>query len=70
LIAGVCPKLHSNRLKKDYEILLKEHPEDSFEREHMRNLEDFLRDCNRKIEMAQRRLDRAPDDTRGSDMVK
>ncbi|RUP45007.1 LUC7-domain-containing protein [Jimgerdemannia flammicorona] len=62
---GACDKLHSDRLKGEYEEALRHEPRNSLEHDFIRNLEAFVADCDRKILQAQRRLDKTPgDDTR------
>lgn len=63
---GMCPKVHSDALKAEYEALS---PADraskyGFEYDYMRDLQKYIEECNRRIEIAQRRLDKTPDEIR------
>lgn len=57
---GACDKLHSDRLRGEYEDTLRRDPHASLEADFVRNLEAFVADCDRKIAQAQRRLDKTP----------
>ncbi|CAG8433378.1 8106_t:CDS:10 [Ambispora gerdemannii] len=59
---GACPKVHSERLKNEYEEA-RSRKEYNFEAEFERNLANFVQDCDRKISSAQRRLDKTPEDS-------
>lgn len=57
---GQCPKIHSETLKNEYERLSPRPAH--FEHEYLRDLQKFIDECNRRIEAAQRRLDKTPDE--------
>ncbi|KAI5807419.1 small nuclear ribonucleoprotein [Peziza echinospora] len=57
---GPCPKIHSEQLKNEYERATPK-PQ-SFEHDYLRDLTKFIDECNRRIEAAQRRLDKTPDE--------
>ncbi|CAG8516997.1 2180_t:CDS:10 [Diversispora eburnea] len=59
---GACPKIHSERLKSEYEEG-KKRKENDFDSEFERNLANFVADCDRKIACAQKRLDKTPEDS-------
>jgi len=59
---GACPKMHSERLKSEYEEA-KKRKECDYEGEFERNLANFVADCDRKIASAQKRLDKTPEDS-------
>ncbi|CAG8473249.1 8494_t:CDS:10 [Acaulospora morrowiae] len=59
---GSCPKIHSERLKSEYEEA-KKRKENDFDAEFERNLANFVSDCDRKIASAQKRLDKTPEDS-------
>ncbi|KAF8422627.1 hypothetical protein EV426DRAFT_604802 [Tirmania nivea] len=68
---GPCPKIHSETLKSDYHspaAASSANPaspgihKPQFEHEYLRDLQKFIDDCNRRIEAAQRRLDKTPDE--------
>lgn len=62
---GPCPKVHSEQLKNEYERTAAATPgarPTSFEHEYLRDLTKFIDECNRRIEAAQRRLDKTPDE--------
>ncbi|CAG8661200.1 1716_t:CDS:2 [Funneliformis caledonium] len=59
---GACPKIHSERLKSEYEEA-KKRKECDYEAEFERNLATFVAECDRKIASAQKRLDKTPEDS-------
>lgn len=62
---GLCPKVHSEPLKTEYES--KDAAEKSrlgFEYDYMRDIGRYIDDCNRRIDGAQRRLEKTPDEIR------
>ncbi|CAG8804512.1 3007_t:CDS:2, partial [Dentiscutata erythropus] len=59
---GSCPKIHSERLKTEYEEA-KQKKVCDFDLEFERNLGNFVSDCDRKIASAQKRLDKTPEDS-------
>lgn len=60
---GPCPKVHSEPLKTEYEST-KDTAKYSFEYDYMRDLQKYIDECNRRIEAAQRRLEKTPDEIR------
>ena len=62
---GMCPKVHSDALKAEFEGLAPpEKLKYGFEYDYMRDLQKYIDECNRRIEIAQRRLDKTPDEIR------
>ena len=62
---GMCPKVHADALKAEYEALSPaERAKYGFDYDYMRDLQKYIEDCNRRIEIAQRRLDKTPDEIR------
>ncbi|CAK7274462.1 splicing factor [Sporothrix epigloea] len=62
---GMCPKIHADALKTEYEALAPaEKAKYGFEYDYMRDLQKYIEECNRRIEIAQRRLDKTPDEIR------
>ena len=60
---GPCPKVHSEPLKTEYDS----NPDKSklgFEYDYMRDMQKHIDDCNRRIDIAQRRLEKTPDEIR------
>ena len=60
---GPCPKVHSEPLKTEYEAA----PDKSkygFEYDYMRDMQKYIDECNRRIDNAQRRLEKTPDEIR------
>ncbi|KAK9450118.1 uncharacterized protein V1518DRAFT_413036 [Limtongia smithiae] len=60
---GPCPKIHSEAHKAEYQRERergREFPQ--FEYEYTKDLEKYIFDCNRRIDAAQRRLERTPDE--------
>ncbi|KAL1898496.1 splicing factor [Sporothrix stenoceras] len=63
---GMCPKVHSDALKAEYEAMpaAERQSKYGFEYDYMRDLQKYIEECNRRIEIAQRRLDKTPDEIR------
>ncbi|KAL2116131.1 hypothetical protein VTJ04DRAFT_10386 [Mycothermus thermophilus] len=62
---GVCPRIHSEALKAEYEALSEsEKKKLGFEYDYMRDLQSRIEACNRNIETLQRRLEKTPDEVR------
>jgi hypothetical protein len=60
---GPCPKVHSEPLKTEYEST-KDTAKYGFEYDYMRDLQKYIDECNRRIDAAQRRLEKTPDEIR------
>lgn len=58
---GLCPKIHSDQLKIDYQqaSATKEY---GYEYDYQRDLAKYVDDCNRRIDQAQRRLEKSPEE--------
>ncbi|KAJ3168637.1 splicing factor [Geranomyces variabilis] len=66
---GPCTKTHSPKLLEEYKMALeKGHP--GFQEDWFRSLHDFVKDCDRKVDSAQRRLDKTPEDARAVDLMR
>jgi len=62
---GPCPKVHSESLKAEYEGADAEQKKRwGFDYDYMRDMQKYIDDCNRKIDIAQRRLEKTPDEIR------
>ncbi|KAM0478974.1 hypothetical protein ACHAPE_007643 [Trichoderma viride] len=62
---GQCPKVHAEALKTEYEGLSeREKHKYGFEYDYMRDLQKYIDECNRRIDAAQRRLEKTPDEIR------
>lgn len=62
---GPCPKVHSEPLKTEYETAPSaEKAKYGFEYDYMRDLQKYIDECNRRIDAAQRRLEKTPDEIR------
>ncbi|ODQ79338.1 hypothetical protein BABINDRAFT_161746 [Babjeviella inositovora NRRL Y-12698] len=60
---GKCPKFHLEKHKMEYEALRKQgHRFPEFDYEYTRDLEQYINDCNRKIEVALQRLEHTPEE--------
>jgi hypothetical protein len=59
---GACPKKHSQKLKKEYEEAVAKKDHEGYEDEWARILADFVADCDRKIDIARKRLEKTPED--------
>ncbi|KAI9048827.1 hypothetical protein LZ554_007658 [Drepanopeziza brunnea f. sp. 'monogermtubi'] len=62
---GPCPKVHSEPLKSEYEAAPPSQQQKwGFEYDYMRDVQKYIDECNRRIEVAQRRLEKTPDEIR------
>ncbi|KAL2890320.1 U1 snRNP-associated protein usp106 [Ceratocystis lukuohia] len=62
---GPCTRVHSENLKTEYEGLSdREKQSYGFEHDYMRDLQKYIESCNMRIEQAQRRLEKTPDEIR------
>ena len=59
---GPCPKVHSEPLKTEYESSPENKQKYGFEYDYMRDLQKYIDECNRRIDSAQRRLEKTPDE--------
>ena len=60
---GPCPKVHSEPLKAEYEAS-PDKSKHGFEYDYMRDMQKYIDECNRRIDNAQRRLEKTPDEIR------
>jgi RNA-binding protein Luc7-like 2 len=65
---GPCPKLHSDKIRKTFQDARTANPSDprfaAFEQEYQNNIYAFVDDCDRKIRMSQKRLEKTPEENR------
>lgn len=65
---GPCPKVHSDRILKQFQEAQAANPNDpriaAFKQEHENNLYGFVDDCDRRIKMSQRKLEKTPEENR------
>jgi hypothetical protein len=62
---GVCPKVHNEPLKAEYEAADAEQKRQwAFEYDYLRDMQKYIDECNRRIDTAQRRLEKTPDEIR------
>ncbi|KFA64349.1 hypothetical protein S40285_02963 [Stachybotrys chlorohalonatus IBT 40285] len=67
---GPCPKVHNENLKAEYEALPdREKQRYGFDYDYMRDLQKYIDDCNRRIDAAQRRLEKTPDEIRQTNVL-
>lgn len=67
---GPCPRIHSEALKVEYEALSEQDKKrHGFEYDYMRDLQKYIEDCNRRIDVAQRRLEKTPDEIRQTNVL-
>ncbi|KAI1403944.1 LUC7 protein [Hypoxylon fuscum] len=67
---GPCPRIHAESLKTEYESL----PEPArqkygFDIDYARDLQKYIEECNRRIDAAQRRLEKTPDEIRQTNVL-
>ena len=65
---GLCPKIHSDQLKLDYKqaATTKEY---GYEFDYQRDLAKYVDECNRRVELAQRRLEKTPEEVARSNTL-
>ncbi|KYK61080.1 LUC7 protein [Drechmeria coniospora] len=62
---GMCAKVHSEGLKVEYEALQeREKQRLGFEYDYIRDLGKHVEECNRRIDSAQKRLEKTPEEIR------
>lgn len=68
---GPCPRVHSEGLKAEYEALpeAERKAKYGFEHDYLRDLQKYIDECNRRIEAAQRRLEKTPDEIRQTNVL-
>jgi len=67
---GPCSRVHSEALKAEYEGLPEgERKKYGFEYDYMRDLQKYIDECNRRIDAAQRRLEKTPDEIRQTNVL-
>ncbi|KAK0629337.1 hypothetical protein B0T17DRAFT_476869, partial [Bombardia bombarda] len=67
---GPCSRVHSEGLKADYEGLPDpDKKKYGFDFDYMRDLQKYIDECNRRIEAAQRRLEKTPDEIRQTNVL-
>lgn len=62
---GLCPKTHNEALKAEYEAADEQQKRKwGFEFDYLRDMQKYIDECNRRIDTAQRRLEKTPDEIR------
>lgn len=62
---GICPKVHNEALKTEYQEASPEQKRQwGFEFDYLRDMQKYIDECNRRIDTAQRRLEKTPDEIR------
>jgi hypothetical protein len=62
---GPCPKVHNEALKTEYQDADADQKRRwGFEFDYMRDMQHHIDSCNRKIDSAQRRLEKTPEEIR------
>jgi len=65
---GPCPKVHSDAILKQFKEALEQVPRDPrigiYKQEHENHIYGFVDDCDRRIKMAQRKLEKTPEENR------
>ncbi|KAJ3028355.1 splicing factor, partial [Rhizophlyctis rosea] len=65
-----CPRVHSEKLVQEYKAAKESGEHKGFEDEWCRSLQDFVGDCDRTIQKAQRRLDKTPEDPKAIQLLR
>lgn len=65
---GLCPKIHSEQLKLDYQqaSMTKEY---GYEFDYQKDLAKYVDECNRRVEQAQQRLEKSPEEMARSNVL-
>ena len=64
---GPCPKIHNQTLKDEYEAGDEAQKKRwGFDFDYLREMGKYIDDCNRKIESAQKRLDKTPEEIKAT----
>jgi hypothetical protein len=67
---GPCPQVHSEPLKTEYEAADAEQKKRwGFEFDYLRHMQKYVDECNRRIDTAQRRLEKTPEEIRQSNAL-
>ncbi|KAK3349830.1 hypothetical protein B0T25DRAFT_582683 [Lasiosphaeria hispida] len=67
---GPCSRVHSEALKAEYEALPDaDKKKYGFDHDYMRDLQKYIDECNRRIDAAQRRLEKTPDEIRQTNVL-
>lgn len=62
---GPCPKVHQANLREEYQAASESQKRDwGFDFDYWRDIGKFVSDCDRRIDQAQRRLEKTPDEIR------
>lgn len=62
---GPCPKVHQANLREEYQAASDSQKRDwGFDFDYWRDIGKFVSDCDRRIDQAQRRLEKTPDEIR------
>lgn len=65
---GPCPKMHSDRILKQFQEHTAANPHDprvhAFKQEHESALFGFVDECDRRIRASQRKLEKTPEENR------
>lgn len=63
---GPCPRAHQEKLQLEFARANEANPDDpavvAIENEWQRAIHEFVEDCDRKISMSQRRLEKTPEE--------
>ncbi|KAI9666982.1 MAG: splicing factor [Alyxoria varia] len=63
--SGPCPRVHKEALKAEYEAGDPEQKKNwAFEYDYLRDMQKYIDECNRNIDIAQRKLEKTPEEIR------
>ena len=63
--SGPCPRVHNEALKAEYEAADTEEKKNwAFEYDYLRDMQKYIDECNRNIDIAQRKLEKTPEEIR------
>ena len=67
---GVCPKVHSEALKTEYDAADEQQKQQwGFEFDYLRDMSKYIDSCNRRIDDARRKLEKTPEEIRKTTML-
>lgn len=67
---GACPKVHNEALRTEYQEMSPDQKRSlGFEFDYLRDMQKHVDECNRRIDGAQRRLEKTPDEIRQTNLL-
>lgn len=67
-LKGDCNKTHSDKLKKEYQDAYDKGLA-NYEQEWLNTMNEFIDDCDKRIKIAQQKLEKSPEDRKMGELV-